>query len=493
MNQQSTLDSTLRRLSVSQARFVILAFPLLLGLGILVGFSVNTPNYAIAAVLALAVPISVWILRRPFNAVILWLIIGPLFVVTYSPAIRVAYWGAHRALIPMAAIVAMMIGVARRRIRFGWVEFSLLAYLLVNLFSVLYNYPNAPLSRLYQVYDWTVVGIALFLLIRMTRPREQELKRLMIALIILTIVQGMVGLMMNFSATRGLLPTAWITTCAERTCGTLGRDAEFSSTLTASMLLIAHYAFNTRNRLFQVLSGIALLLGGVCLVLSFSRSTWLASSVVAVLAIVLYRRMVPYILALVAVVALILSTNLFSGSMAFARERLGYQRTVNSRIVSNYSHLAMIQAKPLLGWGYGNYNRYNLDFVKPLEGVATTDVYISSHNTYLSMAVELGLLGLVLFLLPWFLLLGQSLAVYTRLPKHGFYSRELLVVLWLGVLFWFVVTNFMNMRLAAWGITWVWFLLGLIASVIDNSQEPDGAFKVTRPGSFGEDTSLARV
>jgi O-antigen ligase len=264
-----------------------------------------------------------------------------------------------------------------------------------------------------------------------------------------------------------LLPEHWIAASSERTTGTLGRVAEFSCTLTASMLLVAHYAFYARKRLIQILCLIGLFLGSLCLVLSFSRGTWLASCVAAVLVIIFYRRMAPYILTLGAIIVLVLTTNIFADAVTFASERLTYERTVDSRITSNYAALGMIAAKPILGWGYGNFTRYHLDFVKPVGGVAVTDIHISSHNTYLSMAVELGLVGLIAFLMPWLLLLRKSISVYKRLPRDGFYSRQLLVVLWIGAAFWFLVTNFMNMRLAAWGITWSQLLLGLIASIVD--------------------------
>jgi hypothetical protein len=76
----------------------------------------------------------------------------------------------------------------------------------------------------------------------------------------------------------------------------------------------------------------------------------------------------------------------------------------------------------------------------------------------------------------------QSFSAFKRLPRNGFYSRQLLLVLWLGVVFWLIVTNFMNMRLAFWGMTWVWLLLGLIAGVVDGSQELASNLQMAKPG-----------
>ena len=483
----SPKQSLLKKVSLAAPWATLLPLGLMLTLGALLGYSISRQNVLLFSVAVAAVPVGLLLMRVPFYAVIIWLLVAPFFVVTYNSVTRMAYWITHRTLIPVAAMAVLLACLSKKRLRLGWVELFMLAYLVVSVFSVLYYYPGDPIPELYHVYDLTLVGMALFWLIRTTAPRGTQLKYMMIALIILSIVQGAVGLMMNISVTRGMLPSAWVVSSTNRTTGTLGRDGEFSCTVTASLLLLAHYAFYTRRGTIRTLCMIALVLGSLCLVFSFSRATWLASAIVVVLVTVLYRRLAPYVITLAVVLILILSTGIFSDSIAFASERLGYQRTVDSRIISNNAHLKMIQAKPLLGWGYNNYTRYHMAFVEPLEGVAVQDPEISSHNTFLNIAVELGLLGLFLFLMPAVLLARQSWTAYKELPKDGFYNRNLLLLLWLGVLFWVVVANFQNLRIAAWGITWIQFLLGLIATLVDASQES----AAERAAAFVPDSVIA--
>jgi O-antigen ligase len=480
-------QSLLNRMNLAALWATLVPLGLMVVLGVLLGYSISRQNVLLFSVAVAAVPVSLLLLRQPFDAILIWLLIAPFFAVTYNTLTRMAYWVTHRTLIPAAAISVLLACLSKKRLRIGWIEFFMLAYLVISVFSVLYYYPGNPLPELYHVYDWTVVGMALFWLIRTTAPRGKQLKYLMVMLIILAIVQGVVGLMMNVSVTRGLLPRAWVAMSSNRTTGTLGRDAEFSCTVTAALLLLAHYAFHTRKGTVRTLCMIALVLGSLCLVFSFSRATWLASALVMVLVSVLYRRLAPYVLSLAAILILIISTGVFSGSIAFASERLGYQRTVDSRVISNNAHLKMIEVKPLLGWGYGNYTRYHMAFVEPIEGVAVQDPEIPSHNTFLNIAVELGLVGLFLYLMPFLLLARQSWAAYKELPKDGFYSRDLLLLLWLGVLFWVVVSNFQNIRIAAWGITWIMFLLGLIATLVDASRES----AAERAAAFASDSVIA--
>lgn len=473
------LTSTLRTLSVSPIWLIFLLSTLILVFGIFTGYGVTRLYFGITIGIVIAIPVAILWVRQPFNAIIVWLLIAPFFVVTLTGPIRIVYWFTHRTIIPLAAIIAVLNGSARGRIlRVGWIDFFLVAHLLINIFSVLYHYRN-PKPGFIEIYDLVLVWMTLFWLIRITAPRETDLRRLMSAIIILCIIQGVVGTMMNISVTRPLLPEHWIT--SRRTTGTLYRAAEFSSTVMASMLLIAYYAFHVRKRWIRLLCFIALGVGGLAITFSFSRSTWLASITILTLFMIFYRRIIPYILVLAPFIVLLATADTFDDSRAFARERIGVQNTIDVRIISNYAALRMIAAKPFLGWGYDNFTRYHLDFIKPVGDTPVTDPYLSSHHTYLGMATELGLIGLMTFLMPWLLLLKRSFTRYKQLPQEGFYSRYLLLILWLGVLFWFIVTNSMNMRLAPWGMTWLGFLLGLIASIVDATEEPPYNNSVNSP------------
>lgn len=78
---------------------------------------------------------------------------------------------------------------------------------------------------------------------------------------------------------------------------------------------------------------------------------------------------------------------------------------------------AMIRRKPLMGWGIGSYPRYQYSFThvgQSAEVVAMRGPTISdeTHNSYLQIWVETGLIGLILwvgFLLSFFIVSAHSL------------------------------------------------------------------------------------
>lgn len=448
----------------------LLVMALILVSGIFIGYAVSRQSYLIAVVAIAAVPVGIFLLNQPFDVIIIWLLVAPFFVTTDNTINRMAYWVTHRTMIPLTAIVTLVVRLTQKNLRFDRIDFFIFIYLLINIISVLYYYPDNPLPQLYEVYDRVLVGVALFWLLRTLAPNEVQMKRLVVTLLFVLLMQGCVGIMQNIPATRAVLPRRWLTLAGiNRTNGTFQGITQFGAVLITSMLLTAHYAFHVDERRIRILCLVGALLGGICIVLSFSRGTWLASAITLALAFQFYPRTRRYILALASTLVLILSVSLFADSMAWASERFGSRGTVDSRLISNFAHLRMIQAKPLLGWGHDNYVHYHMPFVRAVAGVAVTDPEISSHNTFLSLTVELGLVGLVAFLMPWWLLFKESVAIYKRLPQKGFYSRYLLVVLWLGVAFFSVAGQSTNWRVTVWGMTWMQFPLGLIAGVVSHA------------------------
>jgi O-antigen ligase len=133
----------------------------------------------------------------------------------------------------------------------------------------------------------------------------------------------------------------------------------------------------------------------------------------------------------------------------------------------------MFEEKPLLGWGYENFDRFDRQFQSTVGGFYP-DKDDASHNVYLNLLAEQGLIGFALFMAPvaWWLALTRSAMV--NMPLHGFLSRRLLIILWLAILSLAIVNQFSTMRNEfSFGLWWV--TLGLIGSLVDRfrSGQPD--------------------
>ena len=132
----------------------------------------------------------------------------------------------------------------------------------------------------------------------------------------------------------------------------------------------------------------------------------------------------------------------------------------------------MIEARPLRGWGFYEYDRYDFQFYSRVGDIPVTHDG-TSHNTYLTIMAELGVVAFTFYVFPvlWWLLL--SIKVVRKLPRSGFWSWRLLVVLWFAMLHIFIVSNLMDMiRFHYFGTTLWWMALGFIANIVYPQLKP---------------------
>jgi len=164
--------------------------------------------------------------------------------------------------------------------------------------------------------------------------------------------------------------------------------------------------------------GLALLAIGVCtvsLILTFDRTTWLAVGIAAPLTLAMVPELRRYLLPIVAVTAAVVGISYFA--IPTVREhiqlRANDSQTLRDRQAVDGAAEAMIMARPLFGFGWGRFipvaqtyyqtsTAYSLWLEKP----------IPVHDVYLSIATDLGLVGLALWLV--IVLGGVGGAVFSR-------------------------------------------------------------------------------
>ncbi len=136
---------------------------------------------------------------------------------------------------------------------------------------------------------------------------------------------------------------------------------------------------------------------------TYTRSVWLgmglASAIVAALALRGRPRM--FVLGSMAALALIVVAAKGSQLVAFKREYTASDTRKSTYMRASFAYVSwqMFQDKPLLGFGFGQFPRENRHYL----GDRSTTLHLESirgyvhHNTILSLLVELGILGPILF------------------------------------------------------------------------------------------------
>jgi putative inorganic carbon (hco3(-)) transporter len=152
----------------------------------------------------------------------------------------------------------------------------------------------------------------------------------------------------------------------------------------------------------------------VCLfgcLLTLERGVWLAAAAGMLVAALVTRTGRRWLLPGVGLTALVVA-----GALALSPQlshrvstRASYQQSLWDRQNQTAAGLRMIAARPLVGFGFGRYESESIEYFRqpstyPMTGyyhgvtIGLPDEILPLHNTYLSYAVELGLVGLLLWL-----------------------------------------------------------------------------------------------
>ena len=166
---------------------------------------------------------------------------------------------------------------------------------------------------------------------------------------------------------------------------------------------------------------LAAVIGCLCLagtIMTLERSIWIstaAATIIALLASRWTRRFaLPVVVGLAAVCALAIFT--VPGLHTSVSERLSNPQSLYDRENATQTAVAMIEARPLLGFGWNQFATAHDPYIRESPNIPLTGTNIVVHNVYLTYAVELGLIGASLWLLA--VLMGAGGTLLTRAPPE---------------------------------------------------------------------------
>ncbi len=464
-----------RAASFWDARFLPGWLPVLLGsaLGVAAAFLIIKQAWIFLILLALIVPVTILFIRYPFVAFMIWMLFFPYIVRDITGANRILYYILHRGMFLgtlITVILADWLRIRKREpVRFGRAELVMVCFLGWGVANIVFL-SSDPSHSLIRFYDRLFVPFCAYWLIRLITPTNKDLQRFVIVAFITLVIECIIGLISTVSPQS--VPHQWLGEAGERTTGTFGNPAVYSSTLIFLSLFLLQYAMQGKSSKIRTILVLAFGLALLCIFFSFSRGSWLGATLVLIGLMFVYGKVVVRLLATGLILMIILGSTIFSSQLAFAWERLNTVDTVEGRVLGGAKSVQMIARKPFFGWGYDTYDLYDENFKTRVANLAT-DQQKTSHNTYLTVMAELGVPALVLYFLPtmWWLVLSKK--IWRRLPQIGFQNWGWLVMLWLLILDHFAVSNFMDMiRFNLFGTTVFWTALGLIASLVYTYLEP---------------------
>jgi putative inorganic carbon (hco3(-)) transporter len=206
---------------------------------------------------------------------------------------------------------------------------------------------------------------------------------------------------------------------------------------------------------WRLAAGAVGLLCAMGLLLTLTRSVWVASVVATLGALAAFREtrrlVIPATAGAVALAVVLLAA--FPQLEDRAADRKDARRSVSERRNVNAAALAMVEERPLLGFGWSTFRERNDEYFPLLEDVPqTAERRLAIHNVLLTFTTELGLIGASLFALGFLVAVGG--AVTTRGPPA---LRPWRIGLLAIALFWVVVAMFAPLgQVLPTFIPWLW-------------------------------------
>jgi putative inorganic carbon (hco3(-)) transporter len=223
--------------------------------------------------------------------------------------------------------------------------------------------------------------------------------------------------------------------------------ALFACAVAASM---AASVWRGRARAFAIGIGVLCLAG---VLFTVTRQAWLGASLGALVGVAVTRRLRPYALPLIAGGALIVFVGfaVVPGLQERAGQRAADKKPIWDRLNSDRAAVRMIEARPFFGFGWGTFSLESEPYYSQAATYPLTTVD-SLHSVFLSNAVELGLVGALLWAAG--LLMALAGALFRRGPPELDLWRDGLLAY---AACWLVVSNFTPLGYSFSNyLLWIW-------------------------------------
>ena len=178
---------------------------------------------------------------------------------------------------------------------------------------------------------------------------------------------------------------------------------------------------------------------------TYTRASWLGMAVSLIFTTLISRRFRKYFGILV-LAGLILVVPLYSKIVDIEKviSRFSAKDSVDSRINLYHAYLEMIKEKPVLGFGFGNFDNCSQEYFSMIKGDVRTIPTI--HDSFFGIIVELGGLGFIIFLCILASICWKSFILFRHSREQGFLGKEIVIVFWgIGIVY-FTNLFFVDMK-----------------------------------------------
>jgi O-Antigen ligase len=387
------------------------------------------PLLALLVVAGAAVLLSL----TPEHLVLGWLFLAPLFQESagHSRAGHLLSLALYTA--PPIAYATKVIVTRGRRPRLQAIDVVPALYALLVLGSLLIAETSlvraSPVGTLRTYYQTVLIGVIVFYVLAFWPRRSLDVTRVCGVLLAAALVQAAMSIVEWVTGRNLWHDMGWRRGAGDvRSVATLANPGLLGAFIGVGMVIALGVLCWNGPRRLRRLSIAMLVVGPLGLFETLTRGPIIATAVAGLAIVLLSQRSRLAGVALVALTILVLVV--FWGRIASSslyQARLSNGQNVDVRLALQKASLELFAKKPVLGWGYGSFDRVkgNVQVSGTIGSVSAAAAVQTntSHDTFLTVLVEEGVIGLVLLVLPWLWICLRALRhVRARAPDSWFYA-----------------------------------------------------------------------
>jgi O-antigen ligase len=413
-------------------------------------------GFGIPAMVILGSLFFLFIIIKPFEAFVCWIFFAPLLenrplgfeLLTFN---RVAL-----GVILFSTIIRKLAkGRKQGGINFGFLDLTIFVFTAICLASVLLSRPDigameanltyykgTALGKIaaaknlkdafYSFADHVLYGFIAFYIVRNLVDTRRKVIIVIAAVASLCIYLTPIGVLEHFTGKtffRSVYTEELAFRDVNRAAGPFENPSVYGTVLGMGLVFAIHLYFQAASSFRRFLCLAAIFLIGVGEVMTFTRAAWLSPILAFLVMVMLYkgRRKQLLVWLSIGVIALIAAFPVIRSS-EFYKKRITSTSELESRLYVAHQQRLMFLDKPLLGFGFGNFDYYKYDYPIYVKEAPTIKVGTASHNTFVTILVETGLVGFIPYLLAFILVFAQFWGAYRRKDLSDADKRLLVAV-----------------------------------------------------------------
>jgi O-antigen ligase len=376
----------------------------------------------------------------------------------------------ERVLVPVTADIIILEGLVRKRKlqQIGMLDILVGTYVAAQLASrvVVLWFEGLGKPDLNGILDVIVLPILMYWMTKNVLVSKWHLRRLLYALILASVMIGLSGLYERalglqespFPITPyligGKLSTRFFDVPQGRAAGLVGNPAIYGAVsgigVLVSLCCLVH-SQQQRTRVVLAATIIILLYG---IFASYTRSAWVSVAVALFIAQFfmkdLWKRTLP--IYAMGILFLVLGWNALESSPVVA-SRILNPHNMDFRLAFVPLAWQQFLEKPVLGWGSGALDYFGFTYYQD-----------SSHNIFLTLLVDGGLVLFLSFVVVIIYLFSRALRVYRLLPQ---FERSVLAAMIGSVMIYLLSGMALELRYFGYFNALFWIVVGVIDKLKD--------------------------